>query len=155
MANWCFSSIEITEESEETLKFREWLLEKAADGSRGHLPDVVVSEGKRYLFDIYFEEGSDYITCLTQWVTPISEMIDIADKYKFSFSMVYEEMGELLFGEYSYDYKELILKERFLEEEDIIALNSDSEDYQERLEGLLEKKKWKVVNTIQDEEKNT
>ena len=149
MPNWCSNIIEFSEESEKTEEFKKWLTEHNQDFSRGHLPDDDGNNTKRYLFDLYYEEGTDYFACTSKWVPPINEMMVIADKYEFSFRLEYEEPGNCEFGAYEYDHKSKNLAHKRVPMEEYPEYDEETdEDYpqSEKLERILSRIDFENVN---------
>jgi Api92-like protein with ferredoxin domain len=66
----------------------------------GHLPDFI-GKTEGYLFDIYC--GDDVYYYCTKWVPNPDVLIKIADHIKADFSCTYDEPGNCIYGEFSYN----------------------------------------------------
>ena len=124
MPNWCSNCLEL-QGSPENIKdvekvFHNMVNKEQATGD-GQLPDW--SNLKQdWFFNIYSDDfkqeqhESFVVQYETRWAPNVEIVIEIAKKHNLTFVLEYEESGNLIYGRYVYDGKEL--KDFYLSDEE-------------------------------------
>ncbi|OYD43649.1 DUF1281 family ferredoxin-like fold protein [Sphingobacterium cellulitidis] len=150
MANWCYNVVQFSGDEQKIKEidalFNE-MSEREKQAREGQLPSFVEAD-TGYLFDIYVQDG--YISYETKWAPNTDVLVQIADHFQTGFIHEYQEPGMCIFGEATYQDKELVdisLDDNDLElfhYEDDIGYVYEGQTYEsdvEIMELLLEKKK--------------
>jgi hypothetical protein len=151
MANWCSNRVEFKGSIAQLSELAELFSDMADREKRsdaGQLPGFVTAQ-TGYLFDIRWED--DILYYETQWTPNISVMKHIAIYTDTSFVMQYCEMGNLIYGESSFDegrFSDVVLE---IDDYDQYSFSFDTDTYifegmeyevlEDILEILLERKK--------------
>ena len=122
------------------------IADKQQSENKGQLPDFVTAEGG-YFLDLYWNDGDDGIFQYeTRWA-PNTEIVEqIAKYYKVDFTLDYEEMGNGIYGKIT--YKDGVLTDIYLEEEDFETYEYDEYEDAYHFEGETYEGDWEILETL-------
>jgi hypothetical protein len=139
MANNCYNTITF---SGKDLTEINKLIKEGVDASsnQGWLPKEAPKELTKWLFNIedLSEEMLGYlqIQCWTKWTPPLEELKFICKLAKVSCECWYDESGDCIYGQYSYDFDSDIERDIFLEQSDLDRITFDPDLDQHYLDGV-------------------
>lgn len=157
MANYCSNCVQFECSPETLVDIKALFSDLAAkekETERGQLPDFIQAE-RGFMSEIYWNEGIFHYE--TRWCPNIEVMTAIADYFKAGFTLTYDEISNLVYGqaEYKYGvltdiYLELAEFEAYTYDEDKEVYLFEGQEYEidyEILEILLERKKYQLEHT--------
>jgi hypothetical protein len=108
MPNWCSNCLTITPvdtDSASACEFMEWV-DKASKGQdQGVVPPIIDMVTDSFFFEIgNVDEWSFQFE--SKWAPPLETMKILAQHYRFSFILEYEEWGMCMYGEHKYIFAE-------------------------------------------------
>ncbi len=129
MTNWCSNTV-VFEGSPETIEQIKWLFQamatKEQQEQKGQLPEFTSQNNGGYFFDLYLDnDNTEVFQYQTKWSPNIEIVQKIAEHYKVDFVQDYEEMGNLVYGQATYNNG--ILQDIYLEDEDFEQYEYDEE----------------------------
>lgn len=99
---------------------------KEQQEQKGQLPDFVNQHNGGYFFDLYLDnDNTEVFQYQTKWSPNIEIVKEIAERYKVDFVQNYEEMGNLIYGQATYNNG--IFQDIYLEDEDFEQYEYDEE----------------------------
>ncbi|HLM60326.1 MAG TPA: hypothetical protein VK308_05965 [Pyrinomonadaceae bacterium] len=140
MPNWCsnFLTVESDQAAAIATEFERLARQEKAE----NCGQLLFNSGESYLFEIALAEedgeaSGDSVSVLyeTRWSPNAKDMLAIARTRGFDFSLEYEELGNLVFGEVQFTAASNLLRERFLTWEDFDRVQ-ETEDGRYLLDGL-------------------
>ena len=157
MANWCINGVIFYSENEEAVNkvkriFYD-MIRREKEEEQGQKP--LNTEPERFFFFTEIESESEQSITIryeTKWAPNTGDLIAIAKETGCDFNGWYEELGDMLFGEFDYVNGEFYSVDLTYEETKDIVYDEDGnavykgevwESETELLEHLLEKKKRK------------
>jgi len=153
MPNWCINDV-FFKASDENLQALKELFCKMKTKQKqdlcGQLPPFIEAEAG-YFFDIDFED-EDRLHYQTRWKPNIEILQQIADKYNADFFYSYEESGNCIYGEATYENK--ILTNIFLEWEDFAKYQYCEDEDKYLFEGKLYDSDFEILETMLERRKD-
>jgi hypothetical protein len=120
---------------------------KEESEEQGQLPEFVPNHNGGYFFNIYWDEGDEGICQYeTKWSPNIEVLQGIASLYKVNFVQDYEEMGNLVYGRAT--YRDGILSDIFLGDDDFEAYEQDEETDLYHFEGEEYESDYEILETL-------
>jgi len=102
MANWCYNFLQFEGNSEavnDVMAFFKEMERREKSTAHGQLPDFII-EKEGYMSSINCYE--DNVSYETRWSPNVEVVVQIAEKFKLGFTLSYNELDNLIFGEYVY-----------------------------------------------------
>ena len=153
MANWCSNIIEFTGDAQqlESLKslFDDMAL-KEKETRHGQLPDFIAGEQGGYFFETAWE--NHILHYETKWSPNIDIVTEIADRYGVDFTYSYSEPGMCIFGEAT--YKDGLLTDIYLDDQDYEQINYDEEREEYQFEGETYDSDYEILETLLERKKD-
>jgi hypothetical protein len=100
MANWCTNWVIFSGEETQIKKANamfKTMQEKEKETNEGQIPSFMAEPKEGFFFEIY-EDESEIISYSTKWSPNINDLIEIANHFKLGFEVLYEEIGNQIFG---------------------------------------------------------
>ncbi len=151
MPNWCRNIVQFTGEPQkldELNQLFETMAEKERQTNHAQLPSFIQSE-RGHLFEVYVDSGTLYYD--TRWSPNTAILMEIADHYHVDFIHQYSEPGMGIFGEATYEAG--ILKNIYLDCEDLILYGYDEEKDCYVFEGSLFENDIEILETLLERKK--
>lgn len=149
MANLCSNTVTFNGNKRAIGKIQKLFTEMAErekKEEKGQLPDFIPLYSG-YFFDLYQNEGDAGIfQYQTKWSPNIEIVQKIAEHYKVDFVQDYEEMGNGIYGQAI--FKNGILEDIFLEDEDFEQYKYDEETDCYYFEGDTYESDYKILETL-------
>ena len=150
MANWCSNTVAF-EGVSETIEQIKWLFQamatKEQQEQKGQLPDWVNQHNGGYFFDLYSDkDNTEVFQYQTKWSPNIEIVQEIAKHYKVDFVQDYEEMGNLVYGQATYNNG--TLQDIYLEDEDFKQYEYNEETDQYHFEGKIYESDCDILETL-------
>lgn len=152
MANWCGNTVAF-EETPEAIEQIKWLFQamatKEQQEQKGQLPDWVNQHNGGYFFDLYSDkDNTEVFQYQTKWSPNIEIVQEIAKHYKVDFVQDYEEMGNLVYGQATYNNG--ILQDIYLEDDDFEQYEYNEETDKYHFEGKIYESDCDILETLLD-----
>ena len=152
MANWCSNTVAF-EGVSETIEQIKWLFQamatKEQQEQKGQLPDWVNQHNGGYFFDLYSDkDNTEVFQYQTKWSPNIEIVQEIAKYYKVNFVQDYEEMGNLVYGQATYNNG--TLQDIYLEDEDFKQYEYNEETDKYHFEGKIYESDCDILETLLD-----
>ncbi|MES2446588.1 MAG: hypothetical protein V4546_05365 [Bacteroidota bacterium] len=151
MPNWCNNIVQFTGEPqklEELNQLFEAMAVREKETHEAQLPSFVKAE-QGYLFDTYLDSGTLYYD--TRWSPNTDIIVQIADHYQVDFLHQYSELAMGVFGEATYEAG--VLKETYLDFEDLNQYEYDEEKDCYTFEGNLFESDMEILETLLERKK--
>ena len=152
MANWCSNTVGFkgTPEAIDQIK---WLFQamatKEQQEQKGQLPDWVNQHNGGYFFDLYSDkDNTEVFQYKTKWSPNIEIVQEIAKHYKVDFVQDYEEMGNLVYGQATYNNG--TLQDIYLEDDDFEQYEYNEETDKYHFEGKIHESDCDILETLLD-----
>ena len=152
MANWCSNTVGFkgTPEAIDQIK---WLFQamatKEQQEQKGQLPDWVNQHNGGYFFDLYSDkDNTEVFQYQTKWSPNIEIVQEIAKHYKVDFVQDYEEMGNLVYGQATYNNG--TLQDIYLEDDDFEQYEYNEETDKYHFEGKIHESDCDILETLLD-----
>ena len=152
MANWCGNTVAFkgTPEAIDQIK---WLFQamatKEQQEQKGQLPDWVNQHNGGYFFDLYSDkDNTEVFQYQTKWSPNIEIVQEIAKHYKVDFVQDYEEMGNLVYGQATYNNG--TLQDIYLEDDDFEQYEYNEETDKYHFEGKIHESDCDILETLLD-----
>ena len=152
MANWCSNTVGFkgTPEAIDQIK---WLFQamatKEQQEQKGQLPDFVNQYNGGYFFDLYSDkDNTEVFQYQTKWSPNIEIVQEIAKHYKVDFVQDYEEMGNLVYGQATYNNG--TLQDIYLEDDDFEQYEYNEETDKYHFEGKIHESDCDILETLLD-----
>ncbi len=150
MANWCSNTVVFEGTPEAITAIQELfqsMKEKEEKTEQGQLPEFMEGTNGGYFFNIYWHEGDEgQFQYETKWSPNIEVLQGIASLYKVNFVQDYEEMGNLVYGRAT--YRDGILSDIFLGDDDFEAYDQDEETDLYHFEGEEHESDYEILETL-------
>ena len=150
MANWCSNTVGFkgTPEAIDQIK---WLFQamatKEQQEQKGQLPDWVNQHNGGYFFDLYSDkDNTEVFQYQTKWSPNIEIVQEIAKHYKVDFVQDYEEMGNLVYGQATYNNG--TLQDIYLEDDDFEQYEYNEETDKYHFEGKIYESDCDILETL-------
>ena len=152
MANWCSNTVAF-EGVSETIEQIKWLFQamatKEQQEQKGQLPDWVNQHNGGYFFDLYSDkDNTEVFQYQTKWSPNIEIVQEIAKYYKVNFVQDYEEMGNLVYGQATYNNG--TLQDIYLEDDDFEQYEYNEETDKYHFEGKIHESDCDILETLLD-----
>ena len=152
MANWCSNTV-VFEGSLEAIEQIKWLFQamatKEQQEQKGQLPDWVNQHNGGYFFDLYSDkDNTEVFQYQTKWSPNIEIVQEIAKHYKVDFVQDYEEMGNLVYGQATYNNG--TLQDIYLEDDDFEQYEYNEETDKYHFEGKIHESDCDILETLLD-----
>jgi len=122
------------------------MAEKQEQHGNGQLPPFI-TEQEGYFFDIYCDEENDgAFRYETRWSPNTTVVLQIAEHFRVNFTLDYEELGNGVYGKAT--YKDGVLTDTFLENEDFNSYEYDDEEDAYHFEGETFEGDWEILETL-------
>ena len=152
MANWCSNTVGFkgTPEAIDQIK---WLFQamatKEQQEQKGQLPDWVNQHNGGYFFDLYSDkDNTEVFQYQTKWSPNIEIVQEIAKHYKVDFVQDYEEMGNLVYGQATYNNG--TLQDIYLEDDDFEQYEYNEETDKYHFKGKIHESDCDILETLLD-----
>ena len=152
MANWCSNTVGFkgTPEAIDQIK---WLFQamatKEQQEQKGQLPDWVNQHNGGYFFDLYSDkDNTEVFQYQTKWSPNIEIVQEIAKHYKVDFVQDYEEMGNLVYGQATYNNG--TLQDIYLEDDDFEQYEYNEETDKYHFDGKIHESDCDILETLLD-----
>ena len=152
MANWCSNTVGFkgTPEAIDQIK---WLFQamatKEQQEQKGQLPDWVNQHNGGYFFELYSDkDNTEVFQYQTKWSPNIEIVQEIAKHYKVDFVQDYEEMGNLVYGQATYNNG--TLQDIYLEDDDFEQYEYNEETDKYHFEGKIHESDCDILETLLD-----
>ena len=150
MANWCSNTVVFEGKPEAITAIQELfqsMKEKEEKTEEGQLPEFMEDTNGGYFFNIYWNEGDEgQFQYETKWSPNIEIIQKIAEYYQVDFVQDYEEMGNLVYGRAT--YRDGILSDIFLGDDDFEAYEQDEETDLYHFEGEEYESDYEILETL-------
>ncbi|EHM7982862.1 MULTISPECIES: DUF1281 family ferredoxin-like fold protein [Bacteroidota] len=150
MANWCSNTVVFEGTPEAITAIQELfqsMKEKEEKTEEGQLPEFMEDTNGGYFFNIYWNEGDEgQFQYETKWSPNIEIIQKIAEYYQVDFVQDYEEMGNLVYGRAT--YRDGILSDIFLGDDDFEAYEQDEETDLYHFEGEEYESDYEILETL-------
>ncbi|AIM37816.1 hypothetical protein KO02_14855 [Sphingobacterium sp. ML3W] len=150
MANWCSNTVVFEGTPEAITAIQELfqsMKEKEEKTEEGQLPEFMEDTNGGYFFNIYWNEGDEgQFQYETKWSPNIEITQKIAEYYQVDFVQDYEEMGNLVYGRAT--YRDGILSDIFLGDDDFEAYEQDEETDLYHFEGEEYESDYEILETL-------
>lgn len=128
MANWCYNFLQFEGNSEAVNNLMALFMElesREKATTHGQLPDFI-AEKAGFMSSINCYE--DNVSYETRWWPNVEVIVQITEKFKLGFTLSYNELDNLIFGEYV--YKNSVLTDFCLDSADfdLYDINPENED---------------------------
>ena len=150
MADWCSNTVGFkgTPEAIDQIK---WLFQamatKEQQEQKGQLPDWVNQHNGGYFFDLYSDkDNTEVFQYQTKWSPNIEIVQEIAKHYKVDFVQDYEEMGNLVYGQATYNNG--TLQDIYLEDDDFEQYEYNEETDKYHFEGKIYESDCDILETL-------
>ena len=150
MANWCSNTVGFkgTPEAIDQIK---WLFQamatKEQQEQKGQLPYFVNQHNGGYFFDLYSDkDNTEVFQYQTKWSPNIEIVQEIAKHYKVDFVQDYEEMGNLVYGQATYNNG--TLQDIYLEDDDFEQYEYNEETDKYHFEGKIHESDCDILETL-------
>ena len=150
MANWCSNTVGFkgTPEAIDQIK---WLFQamatKEQQEQKGQLPEWVNQHNGGYFFDLYSDkDNTEVFQYQTKWSPNIEIVQEIAKHYKVDFVQDYEEMGNLVYGQATYNNG--TLQDIYLEDDDFEQYEYNEETDKYHFEGKIHESDCDILETL-------
>ena len=152
MANWCGNTVAF-EGTPEAIDQIKWLFQamatKEQQEQKGQLPDWVNQHNGGYFFDLYSDkDNTEVFQYQTKWSPNIEIVQEIAKHYKVDFVQDYEEMGNLVYGQATYNNG--TLQDIYLEDDDFEQYEYNEETDKYHFEGKIHESDCDILETLLD-----
>ena len=152
MANWCSNTVGFKGTPEAIDQIR-WLFQamatKEQQEQKGQLPDWVNQHNGGYFFDLYSDkDNTEVFQYQTKWSPNIEIVQEIAKHYKVDFVQDYEEMGNLVYGQATYNNG--TLQDIYLEDDDFEQYEYNEETDKYHFEGKIHESDCDILETLLD-----
>ena len=152
MANWCSNTV-VFEGNPEAIEQIKWLFQamatKEQQEQKGQLPDWVKQHNGGYFFDLYSDkDNTEVFQYQTKWSPNIEIVQEIAKHYKVDFVQDYEEMGNLVYGQATYNNG--TLQDIYLEDDDFEQYEYNEETDKYHFEGKIHESDCDILETLLD-----
>ena len=153
MANWCNNSLLINGKEEQVSSFLldiKEMYNRYEKEQQGVLPLDFTGEMSRYWFftDDIWDIENNQITFETKWAPPIESVEFLAKKHNVSIELFYEELGNLIYGCFSYNYETKESSDIYLEDDDFDKYTSNYEESIYFFEGEEYESEYEILETI-------
>ena len=150
MANWCGNTVAF-EGTPEAIDQIKWLFQamatKEQQEQKGQLPDWVNQHNGGYFFDLYSDkDNTEVFQYQTKWSPNIEIVQEIAKHYKVDFVQDYEEMGNLVYGQATYNNG--TLQDIYLEDDDFEQYEYNEETDKYHFEGKIHESDCDILETL-------
>ena len=150
MANWCSNTVVFEGTPEAITAIQELfqsMKEKEEKTEQGQFPEFMEDTNGGYFFNIYWNEGDEgQFQYETKWSPNIEIIQKIAEYYQVDFVQDYEEMGNLVYGRAT--YRDGILSDIFLGDDDFEAYEQDEETDLYHFEGEEYESDYEILETL-------
>lgn len=150
MANWCSNTVVFEGTPEAIIAIQELfqsMKEKEEKTEQGQLPEFMEDTNGGYFFNIYWYENDEgQFQYETKWSPNIEVLQGIASLYKVNFVQDYEEMGNLIYGRAT--YRDGILSDIFLDDDDFEIYEQDEETDLYHFEGEEYESDYEILETL-------
>ena len=122
---------------------------KEQQEQKGQLPDWVNQHNGGYFFDLYSDkDNTEVFQYQTKWSPNIEIVQEIAKHYKVDFVQDYEEMGNLVYGQATYNNG--TLQDIYLEDDDFEQYEYNEETDKYHFEGKIHESDCDILETLLD-----
>ena len=148
MANWCnnivsFDGDEVKREA--AFRFFEQLGERYDKEQKGQLPDFIQGD-EGYFFAPHWEDETLYYE--TRWSPNTATLLQVANHFDVGFTYEYEELGNGIYGEATYDGKQLLVTQ--LDDADLDAYEYVEEQDQYQFEGKAYETDYEIIDILME-----